>query len=96
MSGGQKHSGEAPYRQIPQLPDLSFSGKTGPDGMLTIRNIPAEAGGGLSIASAYYHVPLQDPKGWRNPLVRERFEPDVTNKLDMIMEPKGTDCIGKR
>lgn len=94
MYGWQKHSSEAPYRQIPQLPSLVFSGKTSPNGDLIIRNIPAEAGGGLNIESAHYQVPLQEPKTWRNRIVRARFEPGVTNKLDMIMEPKGTDYIG--
>lgn len=94
MYGWVKNSSEAPFREIPQLPNLAFSGKTGPDGMLTIRNIPAEAGGGLNIESAHYQVPLQEPKGWRDRHVRARFEPGMINKVDLTLEPKGTDYIG--
>ena len=94
--GWTKSSSEAPFREIAPLPDLryAYSGKTGPDGMLIIRNIPAEAQTDLDIESEHYQVPLQDPKGCRDRFVRVRFEPGMTNKMVMAMEPKGMDYIG--
>jgi hypothetical protein len=92
--GWMKDSSELPYREIPPLSGLAFSGKTGPDGVLTIQNIPTETGVYLTIESAHYQVPLQDPKGWRDRHVYARFEPGITNTLIMVLEPKGTDYIG--
>ena len=96
MYGWARTSSEAPFREIAPLPDLrsAWSGKTGPDGTLVIRNIPAEAQHGLEVQSEHYQVPLQDPKGWRDRYVRVRFEPGMTNKMVMVMEPKGTDYLG--
>jgi hypothetical protein len=94
MYGWAKGSSEAPFREIAPLPDLAYSGKTGPDGTVIIRNIPAEAERGLDVNSDHYQVPLQDKKGWRDRWVRLRFEPGVTNKVEIAMEPKGADYIG--
>ena len=96
MYGWTKTSSEAPFRDITPLPDLryAYSGKTGPDGTLAIRNIPAEALRSFDVDSEKYQVPLQDLKGWRDRFVRVRFEPGVTNKVVMVMEPKGTDYMG--
>jgi hypothetical protein len=96
MYGWIRTPSESPFREIAPLPDLrnAYTGKTGPDGTLVIRNIPAEVGGGLDVDSEKYQVPLQDPKGWRNRFIRVRFEPGTTNKVVMVMEPKGTDYIG--
>ena len=96
MYGWTKTSSEAPFREVAPLPDLryAYSGKTGPDGTLIIRNIPAEAVDSFDVESEHYQVPLQEPKGWRDRIVRVRFEPGTTNKMVMAMEPKGTDYIG--
>ena len=94
MYGWAKGSSEAPFREIAPLPDLAYSGKTGPDGTVIIRNIPAEAERGLDVNSDHYQVPLQNKKGWRDRWVRLRFEPGVTNKVEIAMEPKGADYIG--
>lgn len=94
MYGWVKNSSEAPFREIPPLPDLSFSGKTGANGLLVIRNIPAEDASWLGVASAHYQVPLQEPKSWRDRYVHIRFEPGMTNELEIKMEPKGADYIG--
>ena len=90
MYGWMKVSSETPYREIPHLPDLVFSGKTDQDGRLVLRNIPAEEHG-LDIDSPRYQVPLQEPKGWRDRYVRTTFAPGETNRLAITMEPKGTD-----
>ncbi|HEV2328549.1 MAG TPA: M56 family metallopeptidase [Verrucomicrobiae bacterium] len=96
MYGWTRTSSEAPFREIAPLPDLryAYSGQTGPDGMLVIRNIPAEAQDSLDIDSEHYQVPLQDPKGWRDRHVRTQFEPGMTNSMVMVMEPKGKDYVG--
>lgn len=93
MFGWTKNSSEEPYREIPHLPDPIFSGKTDKDGRLVIQNLPAETRG-IDIDSQQFQVPLQDVNGWRDRHVRATFSPGMTNKLNMTMEPKGTDFIG--
>ena len=91
--GWKKDSSEEPYRQIPHLSDLDFSGKTDSKGRLVLSNLPAETRG-LDVDDPNYEAPLQDPKWWRDRHVRGKFSPGETNKVDMVMEPKGTDYIG--
>jgi hypothetical protein len=91
--GFLKESSEAPYREVSPLPDLVFEGKTDIDGTLLIKNIPAE-NRGFDVDSTKYQVPLQDVKGGRDRWVRTTFSPGETNKLVMVMEPKGADFIG--
>jgi len=94
MYGWMKNnSSETTYRELPQLPDPVFGGKTDQNGRLIIRNIPAETHG-LSIDSPKYQVPLQDPKGFRDRHVRTAFAPGETNRLELTLEPKGKDFIG--
>jgi len=91
--GWTKHSSEDPLREIPQLPDPIFSGKTDKNGKLVLNNIPAETRG-IDIDHPKYQVPLQDVRGWRDRHVRAAFSPGMTNELNMTMEPKGADFIG--
>ncbi len=88
-----KKSSEEPYRQIPQLPDPVFSGKTDKEGKLVLANLPAEIRG-LDVDDPKYQVPVQQPKGWRDRYIRIKFLPGETNNLTVAMEPKGTDFLG--
>lgn len=91
--GWNKNSSEEPFRQIPQLSNLDFSGKTDGNGRLVMSNLPAETRG-FEVDDPNYQVPLQDPKGWRDRHVRATFAPGETNVMNMVMEPKGSDYIG--
>jgi beta-lactamase regulating signal transducer with metallopeptidase domain len=93
MYGWSKISSEAPFRNVPQLPDLTFSGRTDKTGKVVLANIPARSRG-IDVEHSRYQVPLQDPKGWRDRHVRAMFSPGQTNYLKLVMEPKGTDFIG--
>ena len=92
--GWMKHSSEEPYREIPHLSDPIFSGKTDKNGKLVLNNIPAESRG-IDIDHPLFQVPLQDVKGWRDRHVRAVFSPGITNELNMTLEPKGADFIGR-
>jgi len=48
----------------------------------------------LYVEHPHFQVPLQDIKGWRNRYVRLSFKAGETNRLTMVLEPKGTDFIG--
>ena len=91
----KKNSSETPYRDIPQLPDLDFSGKTDKNGQLVIQNLPPETKG-MEIYHPQYQPPLQDLKGWRDRHIRITFAPGVTNQFKLALEPKGADFIGDR
>src|SRR5436190_14921382 len=91
--GWAKKTSEEPYRQQPLLPDLTFSGKTDKDGKLVIRNIPGGSRG-LETDHPEFQAPLQQPKGLRNRFIRTAFSAGTTNKLELAMEPKGTDFNG--
>lgn len=92
--GWMKNSSEEPYRDIPHLSDPIFSGKTDKNGKLVLNNIPAETRG-IDIDHPQFQVPLQDVKGWRDRHVRAVFSPGITNELNMTLEPKGADYIGR-
>lgn len=93
MYGWSKVSSEEPFRAVPHLSDLVFSGKTDQNGKLVLNNIPGETRG-VEAYHPQYQVPLQDPKGWRDRHLRAAFSAGVTNFLKLVMEPKGTDFIG--
>jgi beta-lactamase regulating signal transducer with metallopeptidase domain len=92
--GWMKNSSEEPYREIPHLSDPIFSGQTDKNGKLVLNNIPAETRG-IDIDHPQFQVPLQDVNGWRDRHVRAVFSPGMTNKLDMTLEPKGANFIGR-
>jgi beta-lactamase regulating signal transducer with metallopeptidase domain len=91
--GWKKESSEEPYRQVPNLPDLDFSGKTDENGKLILQNVPPEERG-LEVSDSKYQVPIQQPHGWRDRYIRTTFSPGETNQLTLVMEPKGTDYLG--
>jgi hypothetical protein len=93
MFGWTKNSSEEPYRELPNLSDLGFSGKTDSNGYLVIKNIPAKSRG-IDVDHPEFQVPLQEPKGWRDRHIRAVFSPGTTNKLNITLQPKGTDFIG--
>jgi hypothetical protein len=92
--GWMKNSSEEPYREIPHLSDPIFSGQTDKNGKLVLNNIPAETRG-IDIDHPRFQVPLQDVNGWRDRHVRAVFSPGMTNELNMTLEPKGADFIGR-
>lgn len=93
LFGDMPRSSKTPFHQLATLPAVPYSAETGQDGVAIIRNIPARAGD-LEVEDPHYQVPWQEPKGWRDRFVRVAFKADETNRLTMVLEPKGTDYIG--
>lgn len=93
MFGWMKNSSEEPYREMPHLSDPIFSGQTDKNGKLVIQNLPAETRG-MEVDHPQFQVPLQEPNGWRDRHVRVKFSPGTTNKMELILEPKGANFIG--
>jgi beta-lactamase regulating signal transducer with metallopeptidase domain len=91
--GNLRRSSEHPFNQLPPLPSVPYSAKTDKDGIAVIPNVPA-CTSGLSVEHPQFQVPLQEPKGWRNRYVRVSFKAGETNRLTMVLEPKGSDFIG--
>ncbi len=91
--GDMRRSSEEPVNKLDPLPDIPYYTKTDQDGVAVIRNVPA-CTDGLEVAHPQFQVPLQEPKGWRNRFVRLSFKAGETNRLTMVLEPKGTDFIG--
>jgi len=91
--GDIRRTSEAPFNTLAPLPNISYSAKTDRDGVAIILNVPA-CTDGLGVEHPKFQVPLQDPKGWRSRYVRVSFTTGETNRLTMVLEPKGTDFIG--
>jgi hypothetical protein len=91
--GMMKESSEEPYRHMAPLPALGFlDAKTGENGTVVIRNIPAITRG-MEVNAAEYQAPLQDPHGWRDRHIRMKFAAGETNEMKLVMERKGKDFI---
>ena len=92
--GEMEHSSEEPFRALNPLPKgrALYSGVTDKSGAVTISNIPAFTRS-FEIYHPQFEAPIQDPKGWRNRVVHVAFSPGMTNKLELILEPKGTEFI---
>ena len=93
LFGDLRRSSEEPFNKLAPLPDVPYSTKTDKDGVAVILNAPA-CTGGLEAEHPQFQVPLQEPKGWRDRHVRVSFKAGETNRLTMVLEPKGTDFIG--
>jgi len=87
MVGWVTNSSEEPFRQAPQLPNLSFSGKTDANGKLVLTNVPAEIRI-MSVENATYHMPINSRD---NRAVYLNLEPGDTKVFDLKMVPVGTD-----
>lgn len=91
--GDMRTSSEEPFRTMPALPDVPYFATTDKDGVAVIRNIPA-TDQGIDVYADHFQVPLQEPKGWRDRNLRTTYSPGMTNKFELILEPKGADFIG--
>jgi beta-lactamase regulating signal transducer with metallopeptidase domain len=89
-----ENSNEEPFRNLNPLPKgrALYSGVTDKSGVVVISNLPAITRI-FQIDHPQFEVPLQDPKGWRNRVVHVTLSPGVTNKMELILEPKGTEFI---
>jgi beta-lactamase regulating signal transducer with metallopeptidase domain len=92
--GDVRQSNEAPFRDVPSLPNVPYSAVTDQNGMAVIRNVPAITAR-MEVFHPQFQVPLQDPKSWRNRSIDMAFSPGATNHYELTLEPKGTDYIGK-
>ncbi len=92
--GEMEHSSEEPFRNLSPLPRgrALYSDVTDKNGVVVIANVPA-FDRSLAIDHPQFEVPLQDPDGWRNRVVHLKFSPGVTNKMELTLEPKGTEFI---
>jgi beta-lactamase regulating signal transducer with metallopeptidase domain len=91
--GDMRRSSEEPFNKPAPLAEVPYSAKTDKDGVAVIRNVPA-CTGGMNVEHQQFQVPLQDPKNWRDRYVRVSFKAGETNRLTMVLEPKGSDFIG--
>jgi hypothetical protein len=92
--GEMEHSSEEPFGKLNPLPRgrTLYSGVTDKSGVVVISNLPAFTDG-LTIYHPHFEVPIQDPKVWRSRFVHVTFSSGVTNKFELILEPKGTEFI---
>jgi hypothetical protein len=92
--GEMEHSSEEPFHNLNPLPRgrALYSGVTDKNGVVVIPNLPAFTRD-FQIYHPQFEVPLQDPNGWRNRVVHLKFSPGVTNKMELTLEPKGTEFI---
>jgi hypothetical protein len=91
--GWMKHSSEEPFRTMNPLPELLYSGTTDGNGKAAIQNIPSIARG-MEISHPQFEVPLEDPHGLPSRWIRLKLSPGTTNRLVVMLQPKGTDFIG--
>lgn len=90
--GQVRTSSEEPLRSVPPLPELPYSATTDKDGIAVVRNVPAITGG-MEVNHPDFQVPLQDS---RTRYLHITCEAGMTNKIELTLEPKGTDYIGSR
>lgn len=92
--GQLRKSSEEPFRTMTPLPDIPYSAKTDENGVAIVRNLPARTGG-LDIDDPQFQVQLQQPNGWRDRHVRTTFVAGQTNRMELTLEPKGADYLGR-
>jgi hypothetical protein len=90
--GRMEHSSEEPFRHLDPLVEGLYSGVTDKNGVVIIASLPAITRF-IDVVHPQFETPLQDPTGWRNRSVRVAFSPGVTNKMELTLEPKGTEFI---
>jgi beta-lactamase regulating signal transducer with metallopeptidase domain len=90
--GRMEHSNEESFRNLNPLPGTPYSGITDKGGVVVIANLPVFTRS-IAVEHPQFEVPLQDPKGWRSRVVHVTFSPGVTNKMELTLEPKGTEFI---
>jgi hypothetical protein len=93
--GKMRTSNEEPIRTVPPLPELNYSATTDKYGIAVIQNVPAVTDV-MYVEHPKFQVPLQEPQGYRSRYLGITCEPGMTNKVDLTLEPKGTDYIGSR
>jgi hypothetical protein len=86
-----QRSSEEPFNKLAPLPFAPYYAETDKDGVAVVRDFPASADG-LSVEHPKFQMPLQE--GMRDRYFRLSFKAGETNRLTMILEPKGTDFIG--
>jgi len=91
--GNMGKSSEEPFRTVPPLPNVEYSGTTDKNGVAVIRNIPSTTRG-IEVYHPQFQVPLQQPKGWRDRHLRTSFTPGATNHFTLTLEPKGKNYLG--
>jgi hypothetical protein len=90
LFGIPHESNEEPFQTPASLPRLSYSSITDQNGFACIRNVPA-IDRGLEIEHPQFLVLSQKSEGTHAGYVRCSFSPGMTNKLEIILEPKGED-----
>jgi hypothetical protein len=93
LFGDTPKSSEIPFNPPAPLEKVPYSAKTDEHGVAVIRNVPSFSGG-MEMEHPQFQVPLQDLKGWRNRYVHVSFTAGETNRMTMVLEPKGASYIG--
>ena len=78
-----------------KLPNIPYSATTDKNGLAVIGNVPAVTWG-LEVVDPEFHVPLQEPKGWRDRNIGIKLSSGTSNKFELMLEPKGKDFIGSK
>jgi beta-lactamase regulating signal transducer with metallopeptidase domain len=92
--GNFRDSSEAPYRSMPSLPNVLYSGKTDKDGKVILKNLPAFTQH-LDVYHPDYELPLQEKNGLPHRSIRmEKLSPGESKTVNLTLQPKGKDFIG--
>ncbi len=86
-------SSEEPFKKLTPLPGALYSRVTDDKGTVIIPDIPAFTHD-FEVYDSKFEAPIQDPKASRSRFVLVTFSPGETNKMELVLEPKGSDPIG--
>jgi hypothetical protein len=89
--GDVQTSSEQPFREPAALPAISYSGVTDERGSVVLRNLPAVARH-IDIEHPDFEVPIQQK---HDRTIRFQVAPGETLKLEVILQPKGTEYLGR-
>ncbi|MDB6036184.1 MAG: hypothetical protein JWM99_25, partial [Verrucomicrobiales bacterium] len=89
--GNMNHSSETPFRKLPRLPDIKYSGTTDKNGEITLQNIPASTRF-LDVEHSHFQLPVDDQ--YKDRTVRFSLTPGATKTLGLTLQPIGKDFLG--
>ena len=88
----RRNPSEEQFHPLEPLPELSYSAITDKNGLAIVRNVPSISRD-LSLEHPDYEVALQ---GWmQDRFVRFSLVPGETKKIELTLQPKGKQFIGK-
>jgi beta-lactamase regulating signal transducer with metallopeptidase domain len=91
--GNMRDSSEAPYRNVPPLRDVVYSGETDKDGRLVLQNLPAVTRH-VDLYHLEFELPVLERKGLPHRSIKIELSPGQTKTLDLTLQPKGKEFVG--